>query len=84
MNPVNWDNSPTAWGLGKGEGCSVEVMRAAIERAITNLEALGMYRSSLILNKVLYGRLLANLPAPLEDIIDSAVKMGANLSQVVS
>jgi len=36
MNPVNWDNSPTAWGLGKGEGCSVEVMRAAIERAITN------------------------------------------------
>lgn len=59
-------------------------MRAAIERAITNQEALGMYRSSLMLNKVLYGRLPANPPAPLEDIIDSAVKTGADLSQVVS
>ena len=32
----------------------------------------------------LYGRLPANPPAPLEDIIDSAVKTGADLSQVVS
>jgi len=43
-----------------------------------------MGRSSLILNKALYGRLPANPPAPLEDIIDSAVKTGADLSQVVS
>ena len=37
-----------------------------------------------MLNKALYGRLRANPPAPLEDIIDSAVKTGADLSQVVS
>jgi len=41
-------------------------------------------RSSLILNKALYCRLPDNPPAPLEDIIDSAVKTGADLSQVVS
>jgi len=48
-----------------------------------------MYSNSLMLNKALYGRLpsnrkLPNPPAPLEDIIDSAVKTGADLSQVVS
>jgi hypothetical protein len=37
-----------------------------------------------MLNKALYGRLPDNPPAPLEDIIDSAVKTGADLSQVVS
>jgi hypothetical protein len=36
-----------------------------------------------MLNKALYGRLPATPPAPLEDIIDSAVKTGADLSQVV-
>ena len=43
-----------------------------------------MYCNSLMLNKALYGRLPDNPPAPLEDIIDSAVKTGADLSQVVS
>lgn len=77
-------NPDTAGGLGEGEGYSVEVMEAAIERAIANQGALGMYCNSLMLNKALYGRLPDNPPAPLEDIIDSAVKTGADLSQVVS
>lgn len=74
----------TAGGLGEGETYSVEVMEAAIGRAIANQGALGMYCNSLMLNKALYGRLPDNPPAPLEDIIDSAVKTGADLSQVVS
>jgi hypothetical protein len=63
---------------------SVEVMDMAVARAIANQGALGMYCNSLMLNKALYGRLPDNPPAPLEDIIDSAVKTGADLSQVVS
>ncbi len=70
--------------LGAGEVYSVEVMETAVEQAITNQGALGMYCNSLMLNKALYGRLPDNPPAPLEDIIDSAVKTGADLSQVVS
>jgi hypothetical protein len=42
-----------------------------------------MYCNSLMLNKALFGRLPDNPPAPLEDIIDSAVKTGADLSEVV-
>jgi hypothetical protein len=37
-----------------------------------------------MLNKALYGRLPTTPPAPLEEIIDSAVKTGADLSPVVS
>lgn len=74
----------TAGGLGAGEAYSVEVMEEAISRAIANQGALGMYCNSLMLNKALYGRLPATPPAPLEDIIDSAVKTGADLSQVAS
>lgn len=74
----------TAGGLGEGKAYSVDVMEAAVERAVANQGALGMYCNSLMLNKALYGRLPDNPPAPLEDIIDSAVKTGADLSQVVS
>jgi hypothetical protein len=74
----------TAGGLGEGESYSVEVMEAAIGRAIANQGALGMYCNSLMLNKALYGRLPEHPPAPLEDIIDSAVKTGADLSRVVA
>jgi hypothetical protein len=42
-----------------------------------------MYCNSLMLNKALFGRLPENPPAPLEDIIDAAVKTGADLSRVV-
>ncbi len=73
----------TAGGLGEGETYNVDVMAAAMERAIANQGALGMYCNSLMLNKALFGRLPDNPPAPLEDIIDSAVKTGADLSQVV-
>ena len=38
----------------------------------------------MLARKRLYGRLPTNPPAPLEDIIDSAVKTGADLSQAVS
>ncbi|MCC6604711.1 MAG: hypothetical protein IT327_15995 [Anaerolineae bacterium] len=74
----------SAGNLGAGEAYSVDVMETAVAQAIANQGALGMYCNSLMLNKALYGRLPANPPAPLEDIIDSAVKTGADLSQVVS
>jgi hypothetical protein len=74
----------SAGSLGVGEAYSVEVMETAVAQAIANQGALGMYCNSLMLNKALYGRLSDNSPAPLEDIIDSAVKTGADLSQVVS
>jgi hypothetical protein len=77
-------DSATAGGLGEGERYSVAVMEAAIERAIANQGSLGAYCNALMLNKALYGRLPATPPAPLEEIIDSAVKTGADLSRVVS
>jgi hypothetical protein len=72
-----------AGGLGQGAGYSVGVMETAVNQAVANQGALGMYCNSLMLNKALYGRLPDNPPAPLEDIIDSAVKTGADLSEVV-
>ncbi len=75
-------NPETAGGSGKSEGYSVEVMETAVNQAIANQGALGMYCNSLMLNKALYGRLPDYPPAPLEDIIDSAVKTGADLSEV--
>lgn len=74
----------SAGNLGAGEAYSIDVMETAVAQAIANQGALGMYCNSLMLNKALYGRLPDNPPAPLEDIIDSAVKTGADLSQVVS
>lgn len=74
----------SAGNLGAGEAYSVEVMETAVAQAIANQGALGMYCNSLMLNKALYGRLPDTPPAPLEDIIDSAVKTGADLSQVVA
>jgi hypothetical protein len=74
----------TSGGLGEGEAYGVEVMERAVSRAVANQGALGMYCNALMLNKALYGRLPATPPAPLEDIIDSAVKTGADLSQVVA
>jgi hypothetical protein len=59
-------------------------MDMSIERALANRGALGMYCNSLMVNKALFDRLPENPPAPLEDIIDSAVKTGADLSDVVA
>ncbi|MCI0396467.1 MAG: hypothetical protein L0332_07165 [Chloroflexi bacterium] len=74
----------TAGGLGEGQAYSVEVMDAAVRRAIANQGALGVYCNSLMLNKALFGRLPDDPPAPLEEIIDGAVKTGTDLSQVVT
>jgi hypothetical protein len=59
-------------------------MNMAIERALANRGALGMYCNSLMVNKALFERLPDNPPAPLEEIIDGAVKTGADLSRVVA
>ncbi|MDT8307561.1 MAG: hypothetical protein RRC07_16630, partial [Anaerolineae bacterium] len=74
----------TAGGLGEGEVYSVEVMEAAIDRALANRGALGMTCNSLMVNKAVFGRLPEKPPAPLEEIIDGAVKTGADLSRVVA
>lgn len=60
------------------------VMDEAIQQSLANRGALGMYCNALMLNKALFGGLPDNPPAPLEAIIDSAVKTGADLSQVVT
>ena len=59
-------------------------METAVQRALANKGALGMTCNSLMLHKALYGGLPEQPPAPLEDVIDSAVKTGADLSQVVA
>jgi hypothetical protein len=87
LNLVDADRAgpyATAGGLGEGQAYSVEVMDMAIERALANRGALGMYCNSLMVNKALFDRLPDNPPAPLEDIIDGAVKTGADLSRVVA
>ena len=61
----------------------VAAMDVAIQQAIANQGALGMYCNSLMLSQALFGKLPDKPPAPLEDIIDSAVKTGADLSTVV-
>jgi hypothetical protein len=81
---LNLVDANTAGGLGEGaSGYTIEVMETAVTRALANKGALGMYCNSLMLNKALFGGLPEQPPAPLEDIIDSAVKTGADLSQVV-
>lgn len=78
-------NPDTAGGLGETAPVySVAEMETAVQRSLANKGALGMYCNSLMLNKAIYGRLPHQPPAPLEDIIDSAVKTGADLSQVVA
>ena len=78
-------DASTAGGLGEGAAAyTVEVMDTAVQRALANKGALGTYCNSLMLNKALFYGLPEQPPAPLEDIIDSAVKTGADLSQVVA
>jgi hypothetical protein len=71
-------------GLKDKEVYTVDVMDWAAERALVNQGALGMYCNSLMVNKALYDRLPEKPPAPLEDIIDSSVKTGGDLSQVIA
>jgi len=72
----------TGEALGRGEAYSLEAMDKATARALDNQGALGMYCNSLMLNKAVLGDLPASPPAPLEDVIDSSVKTGADLSRV--
>jgi hypothetical protein len=81
---LNLVDAATAGGLGEGQTYSVDVMDVAIERALANRGALGMYCNSLMVNKAIFDRLPENPPAPLEEIIDGAVKTGADLSRVVA
>lgn len=76
-------SAETGGGLGEGETYSVDVMEKVAQRAVANAGALGLYCNSLMLNKALFGTLPDNPPAPLEEIIDGAVKTGADLSAVV-
>ena len=71
-------------GLGAGESYTVDSMEWAAARALANQGALGMYCNSLMVNKAVYERLPDKPPAPLEDIIDSSIKTGADLSQVIA
>ncbi|MBN1121812.1 MAG: hypothetical protein JXJ17_12090 [Anaerolineae bacterium] len=72
----------TGEALGSGEPYSLAAMDRAIGRALDNQGALGMYCNSLMVNKALTGGLPEKPPAPLEDVIDSSVKTGADLSRV--
>jgi hypothetical protein len=81
---LNLVDAATAGGLGEGQVYSIDVMDVAIERALANRGALGMYCNSLMVNKAIFDRLPDNPPAPLEEIIDGAVKTGADLSRVVA
>ncbi len=72
----------TGEALGSGEPYSLAAMDKAIGRALDNQGALGMYCNSLMVNKALTGGLPDQPPAPLEDVIDSSVKTGADLSRV--
>jgi len=81
---LNLVDPDTAGGLGEEAAAyDVDVMETAVQRAVANKGALGMTCNSLMLHKALFGGLPQQPPAPLEDIIDSAVKTGADLSQVV-
>src|SRR5581483_5739075 len=68
-------------GLGIS-GYSREGMNAAIQRAIANRGALGMYCNLLMVSKAIFGRLPKNPPSSLEKIIDGSVKTGDDLSGV--
>lgn len=61
---------------------SVEALWPTVERAAANKGTLGAYCNTLMLARALYGRLPDQLPATLEQVIDSSVKTGLNLAPV--
>ena len=83
VNYLNLVDPDSTGGVGQDEAYTVEVMDNAIDRALANQGSLGAYCNSLMVNKAVFGRLPDNPPAPLESVIDSTVKTGADLSQVV-
>lgn len=72
----------SAGGIGEGEQYSPQVMEKVFERARINAGAVGLYCNALMLHKALFGTLPDDAPAPLEDVIDGAVKTGAELAVI--
>ena len=68
--------------LGQGQPYSPSMMESTIQRTIVNRGALGMSCNSLMLSQALFAEMPAELPAPLEQIIDGSVKTGADLSEI--
>jgi hypothetical protein len=61
---------------------TIESMNATLRQAETNTGALGLYCNVLMVTQAIYGRLPKQPPAPLEQVIDGAVKTGADLSSI--
>jgi len=81
---LNLVDPATAGGLGEGQDYGIEVMKATVQRAEANRNALGAYCNNLMLAKAVYGKLPARPPAPLETVIDASVKTGEDLSPVLA
>lgn len=62
-NNLNLVDAVTAGGLGEGQAYSVDLMDRAIERALANRGALGMYCNRLMVNKAIFDR-LPETPVP--------------------
>lgn len=61
---------------------TIDALDEAIVQAELNQGILGMTCNSLMVHKALFNSLPKHPPAPLEDVVDAAVKTGADLSQV--
>ncbi|MGH2536805.1 MAG: hypothetical protein ACRDHL_05380 [Candidatus Promineifilaceae bacterium] len=61
---------------------SIAAMAATIRRAAANRGVLGGFCNVAMLCKAIYGRLPAQLPATLEEVIDGSVKSGLDLASV--
>jgi hypothetical protein len=61
---------------------SIAATASTIQRAADNRGVLGAHCNALMLCKAIYGRLPAQLPATLEDVIDGSVKTGLDLAPV--
>ena len=68
--------------LGKDREYSIDAMSHSIEMAVSNAGTLGFYCNMMLISIALDGKLPDELPAPLEDVIDSSVKTGADVSAV--
>ncbi|MGB0383209.1 MAG: helix-hairpin-helix domain-containing protein, partial [Ardenticatenaceae bacterium] len=72
----------SASDIGQGEDYSVEAMEKVFERARINAGVVGLYCNSLMLHKAIFHTFPEDAPAPLEDVIDGAVKTGAELAVI--
>ena len=64
------------------EEYSIDATASTIRRAAANRGVLGGFCNVAMLCKAIYGRLPAQLPATLEDVIDGSVKTGLDLTPV--